>query len=185
MITAEADVVYDRYWSRKFKQHMDRKRSARMTTIPQLNVPDILVEDEDYDRPNHASRFSAGRISSPGNKDWDWQGNDLEQRSAPMLMDISLSDAEYQHPLSFPRTTGNETTNAGITPAAFSFELYEPEMMQGETLGQMTDPYHAHTGSSPSRSILEDSVWADSIRRSTTLRRPERRSHFYDDNDHR
>ncbi|KAK4105989.1 hypothetical protein N658DRAFT_2916 [Parathielavia hyrcaniae] len=35
------------YYSRQFKRHMDTKRAGRMTAIPQLDIPEILVDNED------------------------------------------------------------------------------------------------------------------------------------------
>ncbi|EMR70685.1 putative ion transporter protein [Eutypa lata UCREL1] len=35
------------YWSRRFKKHMEKKRAGRMTAIPQLDVPDIFIDDEE------------------------------------------------------------------------------------------------------------------------------------------
>ncbi|CAI4213670.1 unnamed protein product [Parascedosporium putredinis] len=34
------------YWSRQFQRHMERKRAGRMAAVPQLDIPDILVDDE-------------------------------------------------------------------------------------------------------------------------------------------
>lgn len=36
-----------RYHSRKFKRRLELKKTARMTAIPQLELPDILVDDEE------------------------------------------------------------------------------------------------------------------------------------------
>lgn len=33
-----------RYWSRKFKKHMERKRASRMAGMPGLTIPDIFVD---------------------------------------------------------------------------------------------------------------------------------------------
>ncbi|KAL2137077.1 hypothetical protein VTI74DRAFT_9683 [Chaetomium olivicolor] len=35
------------YYSRQFKRHMEIKRAGRMTAIPQLDVPEILVDNEE------------------------------------------------------------------------------------------------------------------------------------------
>lgn len=36
------------YYSRQFKRHMDNKRAGRMTAVPQLDIPEILVDNEDH-----------------------------------------------------------------------------------------------------------------------------------------
>lgn len=35
------------YYSRQFKRHMEKKRAGRMTAIPQLDIPEILVDNEE------------------------------------------------------------------------------------------------------------------------------------------
>lgn len=52
------------YWSRKFKRHMELKRSARMTAVPRLDVPDIFVDDED-ERAAQAAQAFANRFTQP------------------------------------------------------------------------------------------------------------------------
>lgn len=37
------------YWSRRFRRRIDARKSSRMTTIPQLSVPEIFVDDQDQD----------------------------------------------------------------------------------------------------------------------------------------
>jgi voltage-dependent calcium channel len=36
------------YYSRQFKRHMESKRAGRMTAIPQLDIPEILVDNEEH-----------------------------------------------------------------------------------------------------------------------------------------
>ncbi|KAI6779097.1 Calcium-channel protein-like protein [Emericellopsis cladophorae] len=38
---------YTVYWARRFKKRLQAKQSARMTGEPQLDIPDIFVDDED------------------------------------------------------------------------------------------------------------------------------------------
>jgi hypothetical protein len=161
------------YWSRRFKRHMDIKRSGRMTAIPQLDVPEIFVDDED-DRAMRAANSSG-------------MGGDSAQ--TPMTPGyLSAMDATAgQHPLSGPRMSmgGNHGgRNHRAHTSAFSFELHEP--MDGTGTGSFTADGSSDTdrrenpGSgtpvvSPAqvREMLDDSVWMDSIRRSATIRRSE------------
>ena len=54
------------YWSRKFKRHMERKRAGRMTDIPRLDVPEILVDNEDeHEEAPTSGRAISQRIVSP------------------------------------------------------------------------------------------------------------------------
>jgi hypothetical protein len=45
------------YYSRKFKRHMEKKRAGRMTAIPQLDIPEILVDNEEH-RPKRDEETS-------------------------------------------------------------------------------------------------------------------------------
>ncbi|CAK7207331.1 calcium channel protein [Sporothrix eucalyptigena] len=176
------------YWSRKFRRHMEHKRSARMTAIPQLGIPDILVDDED-DRaagaggrqgissaPSQAGGafLSAESAGGPAQHHRSWSG---------ASMDISLHDTSYAHPLSAPRTSGlsSPTGSGGLQPqrhqhssSAFSFELQEPGSQFGAEGSRRGSAVSAMSGGvSPGlvREMLDDSVWVESIRRSATQRR--------------
>lgn len=35
------------FWSRKFQRHCELRRAGRMTDIPQLNIPEILIDDHE------------------------------------------------------------------------------------------------------------------------------------------
>ncbi|PQE25780.1 ion transporter protein [Rutstroemia sp. NJR-2017a BBW] len=50
------------YWSRRFRQHMERKKSGRMTDIPQLG-PEVYVDDEDT--LNKQRKAAASPLLSP------------------------------------------------------------------------------------------------------------------------
>ncbi|RAL65069.1 hypothetical protein DID88_001176 [Monilinia fructigena] len=54
------------YWSRRFRKHMERKRSGRMTDIPQLG-PEVYVDDEEEasSKKQKASASTSGALLSP------------------------------------------------------------------------------------------------------------------------
>jgi hypothetical protein len=93
-------------------------------------------------------------------------------------------EAAYQHPLSFPRTStgGTRPSTESIskqrsTTSGFSFELYDPDEQQ-EQHGKQQQ--HQSTTEQRSRqnsalsptisSMLDESVWVDSLRRGATMR---------------
>lgn len=167
--------VDGRYRSNEFKKHKDRQRASRMTTIPQLSVPEIFVDDDDDDDGDQTQDIqpqqrpevpSFGQSTSP-----DDAGS---ERSTPTA-NVPSQDTGYQHPLSYPRSSLSTSHHA--TSSGFSFELYEPDI-QGSGSGEMV-----RRGSSVSqtstRGMLDDSVWVESIRRSTTLRRSDRDHYRY------
>ncbi|KAJ2905370.1 calcium channel subunit cch1 [Zalerion maritima] len=203
------------YWKRQFQKHLELKGSARMTGVPQLGVPDILVEDGEELRAE--DNRSTGLLSPHAATD---QGHKREHhRSWSSGVDISGLDAHYQqHPLSFPRG-GQMEARHRPSPSSFSFELREgdggygsaaaghvvsPEIGSTPTAGQgpgyssggqgqsyfgagpsttplgHRDSTRPESGSfSPSQvgSMLDQTVWMESIRRSATLRRPDRSSY--------
>ena len=178
------------YWSRRFQRHLESKRSARMTTVPQLEIPDILVDDEDdegdgaqdrtggaYQGTTTPTRLRAEDATSPTHHRRSWIGHGG---------DFPYQDSVHQHPLSAPRSSplspGHHTSNS-----AFSFEFQEPPGGQPSPGSPATGEAGINTGTttgadvnrrpsiyrSPSRvqDMLDDSVWVDPIRRSATVRR--------------
>lgn len=161
----------DRYWSRRFKKHLERKRAARMTAIPQLDVPHIFVEeDEDNKTAGQARQSQPAYGGSSTHLSVDG-GAGQHEAATTGLTDMSAHDMSYQHPLSQPRSS--QPTSS--LPSGFSFELYEPET-QGSGQGvapEEMDRRGSAVASSPvdAQGILDDSIWMDSIRRSATTRR--------------
>jgi voltage-dependent calcium channel len=137
---------------------MDSKRSARMTGIPQLDIPDILVDDEDMQstgnnpgkEPTSSALLSASDARAHHRT---WSGS----------ADLSLHDTAYQHPLSFPRATPTSPSHQA-TNSAFSFEIQDQGSNDNSRRGSAVSPAQV-------RDILDDSVWVESIRRSVTVRR--------------
>lgn len=142
------------YHARKFKRHMDLKRTAVMTAIPQLGVPDILVDDEDQrDKKKSVMKpygpMSPGTPSSLGNAPLhspstflsptrNSAGSQHHKTLSTTSADLTLQtnfDNFGAHPLSMPRAGGEGSSSfqrqGGYdghqsTHSAFSFELQEP-----------------------------------------------------------
>ncbi|KAK3330311.1 Ion transport protein-domain-containing protein [Apodospora peruviana] len=168
------------YYSRKFKRHMEIKRSGRMTAIPQLGVPEILVENEDdRARGGAASHGAASDVLSPGG------GNFLSADNAHghhrswsnVSADLSSYDTSYGHPLAGPRAPGPSSPGHRTQQSAFSFELHEIPDETNDGGDGTRSPSHAAAAAatpvSPAqvREMLDDSVWMASIRRSATMAR--------------
>ncbi|KAK3383891.1 Ion transport protein-domain-containing protein [Lasiosphaeria ovina] len=173
------------YYSRQFKRHMELKHSARMTAIPQLDVPEILVDNEE-DRaaggaaragteggtsksnmlgPNAASGgvfLSADDARSPTHHQRSWSG---------VSADLSSYDTSYGHPLAGPRASGPASPSHRNQVSAFSFELHEAP--DGGDSGDAATRTGRRGSVSPAqvREMLDDSVWMASIRRSATTKR--------------
>lgn len=165
-----------RYWARKFKKHLDKKRAGRMTAVPQLDVPDIFVEDDEgrHRTPQRATVAVTPRARA-ATTSMDFLAADAARpahRSWASSNDVTNLDAQYEHPLSLPR---QPPSMPGYRPetSAFSFELQEPGTVSGQS---------SRRGSSVSpaqvRELLDDSVWVESIRRSATIRKSVRKSNW-------
>lgn len=180
-----------RYWSRKFKRHMWNKNSARMTMIPRLDIPDILVDDNDNDYdaggagpPSPRSPRSPRSPSSPtGPLATHLSVDGAQSRSWYGSEDLSHYDGGWQHPLSFPRSSPAGAASHQATPSAFSFELQEPlDSSSGGNAapqqGLSSQRSSAAAGPLQVRDILDDSIWVESIRRSATVRRSQNRGSY-------
>ncbi|KAK3394540.1 Ion transport protein-domain-containing protein [Podospora didyma] len=169
------------YYSRQFKRHMELKRSARMTAIPQLGVPEIMVDNEEQraggkaDKMGTASATGSGGGGgglSPGGflSAEDARPHSHQRTWSGVSADLSSYDTSYGHPLAGPRASGPASPGHRNQPSAFSFELHEAT--DGADDGDATA--RSRRGSvSPAqvREMLDDSVWMASIRRSATTKR--------------
>ncbi|KAK4192634.1 Ion transport protein-domain-containing protein [Podospora australis] len=168
------------YYSRQFKRHMQSKQNARMTAIPQLDVPEILVDNEEERADREAANASG---TNPFSVEETGAGatllaaaeadNNGRNRSWSGLgADLSSYDTSYGHPLAGPRLKPS-TSGHQSHASAFSFDLPEPTD-GGSHDDEATSPI-GQRGSSVSpavvRDMLDDSVWVESIRRSATQRK--------------
>ncbi|KAH7218206.1 Ion transport protein-domain-containing protein [Fusarium oxysporum] len=174
------------YYSRQFKKHMLRKHSARMTAVPQLNIPEILVENDlsDDETGGAGPRSPLSPASRPSSVDAG------EPRNWLGSVDLSLHDTSWSHPLSFPRAAPPSPTTPA-QPLAFSFEIEEDDpheqQQQSTTQARSSAPSGRESNHldpiSPVqvRGMLDDSVWGESIRRNATVRQTQNRgSQGYD-----
>lgn len=154
-----------------------RKQSARMTAVPQLNIPEIMVENDlSEDETGRAeSRSPLSPASRPSSVDAG------EPRNWLGSVDLSLHDTSWSHPLSFPRAAPPSPT-VPTQPSAFSFEIEEDEPQQPTAQARTSAPTGRESNhldpTSPLqvRGMLDDSVWGESIRRSATVRQTQNRS---------
>lgn len=156
-----------------------RKQSARMTAVPQLNIPEIMVENDlsDDGTGGAAPRSPLSPASRPSSVDAG------EPRNWLGSVDLSLHDTSWIHPLSFPRAAPPSPTTPA-QPSAFSFEIEEDDphdSQQATTQAAAPAPTGRESNHldpiSPVqvRGMLDDSIWGESIRRSATVRRTENR----------
>lgn len=148
------------------------RKSARMTAIPQLDIPHILVDDDEPQRKSSpvagtGQTRSALLTVDDAHKSWSASGS----------TDMSSHDADYQHPLSFPRS-GPTTPGHQSTHSAFSFELQEggQSSAQSSRRGSAVSPVQSPVSPAQVNNMLDDSIWLESIRRTATVRKSVRKS---------
>lgn len=162
-----------RYWSRRFKEHMDKKRAARMSAIPQLNLPEIFVDSGDANAP----KTPVDAPGEPGVLLTVGSSASLHNRSA-WSTDTTAARATNNHPLSLPRLVTHGISPPG-TPSAASFDIARSDG-QSHASGEMSRR-GSNVSPSQARDMLDDSVWVQSIRKSKTLRKADRTSYRYGD----
>lgn len=158
--------------SRIFRKHMAKKHAGRMTAIPQLNLPEIFVDDGDDN-----SDVPKTPVDAPGSPDAM-----LSAGAGPSNTSAwpTTSAAGRSHPLSLPRIVTHGLSPPG-TPSALSFDIARSEHSQGS--GERSRRGSSGGGVSPAqaREMLDDSVWVQSIRKSKTTRKADRTSYRYGD----
>lgn len=163
-----------------------------MTAVPQLDLPDILVDDEEQRAKKKPSALSPyGPISpgtpSPGSAPLhspstflsptrNSGGGNHQKTFSNTSADLTLQthfESSGAHPLSAPQGRGSGGYDGHqSTHSAFSFELQEPT--SGRSSRRVSNRNsRSNSAVSPSQmsQILDDSIWMDSIRRSATLKK--------------
>ncbi|KAL4947459.1 Ion transport protein-domain-containing protein [Aspergillus filifer] len=166
--------------AREFRRRIDHKRSARMTFVPQFNVPEIYVDDEPQgDRP------SQDVVRTPVHE---------AGAEASMLSPTSTGRAGEAGPSGLPRINTNvagrlnseasspsEWSNISISLSpqrerAHTVSSYDPPPdRSGEQ--SATSEHSRHNSAMTVNDVMQslgDSAWGESIRRSFTMRRRSR-----------
>ncbi|ORY62291.1 calcium-channel protein cch1 [Pseudomassariella vexata] len=161
------------YWTRRFKKHIEKKKAARMTAIPQLDVPDIFVDEEaERQKKQRATVAPTSRRTQTSTSDYLSASDAVRpaHTSWASSADISTYDTSYAHPLSMsrgvPPMSGHNSHHS-----AFSFDLQEPGTSSGQSSRRGSAVRPAQV-----RELLNDSVWVESIRRTATVRKSVRKS---------
>ncbi|KAI2791216.1 hypothetical protein POX_c04072 [Penicillium oxalicum] len=170
------------YWSREFRRALERKKSGRMTAVPQFTVPEIYVEDPvEEDAEEHAPG-----AMTPQNP------IDADPPLPPMLSPASTSRRRAESGASgrradLPRldTSFGGRTSGASTPTEWSSisPSRTPRRLYGERDSFETNerdesvPRADHSRQNSGISVqdvmdsLDNSAWGESIRRSFTQRR--------------
>jgi hypothetical protein len=170
----------NRYWSRKFRKHLEKKRSGRMTDIPQLG-PEVYVDDEE-DIAQQA--ISTGRVTSQRLSPHD---GTMDARSSFITHGLDgarrhrtgESSSSFTAPLSplsplspnthrkSPQLSPHRPTNSTFAIEGGDLSLSAPGSATSSRRGSAVSAENV-------LEVLDNSAWGESIRRSFTMRRPSR-----------
>lgn len=166
---------------------MDRKRSARMTDVPQLDIPHIFVDEGDGTGNNkQAEPSSPGDAASDAGskgKSAMLSAEDAVQHTRTRgwsgSSDLSSFDSSaWHHPLASPRS-GPPSPSHHSGHSAYSFDLQEPGGSGGSRPGSGENSRRSSAVSPAQVSdMLDDSVWLESIRRSATTKKSSDRGSY-------
>ncbi|KAH8592491.1 BcCCH1, calcium channel protein [Bisporella sp. PMI_857] len=173
------------YWSRKFRKHMDRKKSGRMTDVPQLG-PEVYIDDAD-DITRQARTRASPLLSPTDLRDprgsfiaHGLDGAARHRRGESSLGGIvppgspginaammSPGISPGMSPQRSPQLTPRHVPHHRATNSAFSFEATEV----GSNGGGSGNNSRRGSAAENVLQVLDDSAWGESIRRSFTMRR--------------
>lgn len=192
------------YWARRFKRAQDVKKSGRMTFIPQFTVPEIFIDDEDITNARGADDpFQPSPILSPlDTEPMHTSGSDARSISPPAEMSLRSRSNSIQPDMnlrsranSIQHTPTHSPTNS-ISPGLAPFgphlsvdgagEQQHPASLSISRPSSPLEPGGPSDAAARSRAssnvsaqdvlaVLDESAWGESIRRSFTLRRSQRR----------
>jgi len=182
------------YWSRRFRRATEAKRSARMTTVPQLQVPEIFVEDEDEDeeptkinlagsnqtvaRPSLSLQIPTFDITEAPHT----SGSDARAPTSSTNHLRNRSDSIQLSPGGWPSTRNSLSPKLSPSPRISGddfvgdFRLGAPGLGRGEESSNSAGRSRATSNVSVQSvqnvlEVLDNSAWGESIRKSFTLKR--------------
>ncbi|KAI9722779.1 MAG: calcium channel protein [Chrysothrix sp. TS-e1954] len=183
------------FWSRRFRRHMDAKRAGRITEVPQLQVPEIFVEDEDNHTVSENRREDAQprpslslQIPVLGQDQTQVSGNDvrsgsqLRNRSDSIQISPGSSPAGHSPKASlgsqrWPSLDISRDVRLGVPGDDRRSSDHSED---AESTGRVSSEQATRRGRSransnvSARDMLEtfdQSAWGESIRRSFTIKR--------------
>jgi hypothetical protein len=164
--------------AREFRRRIDHKRSARMTFVPQFNVPEIYVDDEpQQDQPDE--HRDTGQDGTGPVQEWSMLSPSRSEAGPSQLPRLDTSVASR---LNSEERSPSEWSNISISLSpnrdrANTTGSYDP----GPERPAIQPPRSAdHSRNNSAMSVNEvmaslgDSAWGESIRRSFTQRRRSR-----------
>lgn len=150
-----------------------------MTAIPQLDIPDIFVDDEeDRQRSQHRATVATAPSSAahtPSSPDFLRPSSTArpQHQSWSSSVDVSSFEPPSAHPLSLPRVSPSGPSSRRPQLSVDTINVQDPSPGSGES---------SRRGSAVSPSQVKNfldsdqNAWVESIRRSATIRKSARKS---------
>jgi hypothetical protein len=176
------------YWTRRFRNAMERKRQSRLTMTSTFTIPEIQVDDEDIAnaQPKRRSPTIGSTLAPPVGL--YAPGRSLEgtkTRLSPTSPNLRTNLRGFGKAYSIqttPQDSAKRTTPLSPSPLAgsgdwqFASALSRPASPRDEQLDPIqAGGFHSRDCSTASAEkfleVLEDSAWGESIRRSFTQKR--------------
>ncbi|KAG9244812.1 BcCCH1, calcium channel protein [Calycina marina] len=178
------------YWSRKFRKHMERKKSGRMTAIPQLG-PEVYVDDRDVKRQASTGSTMLSPTCTPDPCDprssfitYGLDGAARQRRGTEtslgnyfppghnrMMSGSATGISPGVSPQRSPQISPRHLPMHRSSTSAFSFE--GSEQLGGGSVGSGPNSRPGSVIAAENvLQVLDESAWGESIRRSFTMRRP-------------
>lgn len=176
------------YWSRKFRQRINDRRSARMDTVPQFSVPEIFVDYQDSDNDNNNNDNNSSSPGTPVVGSPEVARTRDDGNTSPMLSPTSRTRAHSSpspHRGNLPQidtSVGGGRRSGGSSPTEWSSisPSLSTNRMNMEPLydrpGESDESQQGGAENNPMSvqdvmHSLDNSAWGESIRRSFTQRR--------------
>lgn len=189
------------FWSRQFRSRLDLRHSARMTMVPQFEVPEIFVDDQDVVSPQDGEfsphsislpNASSQLASPPGVPPGEPRGRRISPDAgglrrgsdsrgpSPVASDRSysvspqLTPQRAPAPVNRPSLSVHRPSHSGGSSAAGSTSGFQWTLDDTADLGEARPAARSRAASSVNKDVLQvfdESAWGESIRRSFTLGR--------------
>ncbi|EED24171.1 calcium channel subunit Cch1 [Talaromyces stipitatus ATCC 10500] len=161
------------HWARQFRKHIESRKSARLTAVPQFSIPEIFVDDQEHQ----------GTEDDPFSDEPSPQKDSRMTLSSPTSLPKSLSPTSSTRPslqIDTNITAEGSSSEWSRIGAALSPRQNAPDLNldfpdgSRSLGGQSSEGGHSRDNSVIVQDMMQtlgDSAWGESIRRSFTQRR--------------
>ena len=166
------------YWSRQFRRRVEARRSARLGSVPDLNVPEIFVNDpDDLAGQPSAEPHDFTEPAPPVPPVTRGPSSSIHRDKTPSVITTNLWNQARKDDRSPTNSDYSFSASPSLTPQRLS-EMDTAYHGAGRSLSPEPPSPSTHgrqTSSINTQDVMEsldNSAWGESIRRSFTTRRP-------------